>query len=124
MKNPVPTANCSSVQAELKAQRDSLGKVTKPVHYKNEIGLMRFALTGDCNTKCNFADPPPERSRLTRQVICLNRRLISRHVSFGNRKQACRDFVVKQQAKEMQQSRLNTNSDSPITKSLGIKNDQ
>lgn len=124
MKNPAPNANCASVQAELKAHRDGLGKVTKPVHYKNEIGLMRFALTGDCNTKCNFADPPAERSRVTRQVICLNRRLIRRNVSFGNRKQACRDFVVKQQANEMQQSRLNTNSDSPITKSLGTENDQ
>ena len=124
MKNPAPNANCASVQAELKAHRDGLGKVTKPIHYKNEIGLMRFALTGDCNTKCNFADPPAERSRVTRQVICLNRRLIRRNVSFGNRKQACRDFVVKQQANEMQQSRLNTNSDSPITKSLGTENDQ
>jgi len=124
MKNPAPNANCASVQAELKAHRDGLGKVTKPVHYKNEIGLMRFALTGDCNTKCNFADPPAERSRLTRQVICLNRRLIRMHVPYKSRKQACREFVLKQQAKGLPQLQLNTNNENPLAKSPGIENEK
>jgi hypothetical protein len=124
MKSLSSAFNCASVQAALKAQRDSVGKQTKPCHYVNEVKLLRYALTGSASTACDFSNPPAERLQITRRVICLNRRLIKAHVPRKERKQACRDFVLKQQAKEMQQSRLNTNSDSPITKSLGTENDQ
>ena len=39
--------NCASMQAALKAHRDSLGKQTEQRHYINEVGLVRFALTGN-----------------------------------------------------------------------------
>ena len=124
MKHPAPAANCATVQRELKAYRDSLGKITNPVHYQNEIRLMRFALTAKSKTKFNFAHPPPGWSGLTRQVICLNRRLIRMHVPYKSRKQACREFVLKQLAKGLPQAQLNTNNENPLAKSSGTENEK
>ena len=84
------------MQAALKARRDSLGKQTKPHHYSNEIGLLRFALTGNAKAACNFANPPIGRKRITRRVICINTRLIEAHVPYEQRKADCRAFVLKQ----------------------------
>lgn len=80
MKSLSSAFNCASVQAALKAQRDSAGKQTKPCHYVNEVKLLRYALTGSASTACDFSNPPAERLQITRRVICLNRRLIKAHV--------------------------------------------
>lgn len=96
MKRQASPFNCASMQATLKAQRDSLGKETKPHHYSNEIGLLRFALTGNAKAACNFANPPIGRKRITRRVICMNTRLIEAHVPYEQRKADCRAFVLKQ----------------------------
>ena len=95
MKRSTSPFNCASMQAALKAYRDSLGKETKPHHYSNEIGLLRFALTGNAKDTCNFANPPNGHKRITRRVICMNTRLIEAHVPYEQRKKDCRAFVLK-----------------------------
>ena len=124
MKSLSSAFNCASVQAALKAQRDSVGKQTKSCHYVNEVKLLRYALTGSASTACEFSNPPAERLQITRRVICLNRRLIKAHVPRKERKQACRDFVLKQQAKGLPQAQLNTNNENPLAKSPGIENEK
>ncbi len=96
MKRSTSPFNCASMQAALKAERDSLGKQTKPHHYSNEIGLLRFALTGNSRADYDLAHPPIGRKRITRRVICMNTRLIEAHVPYEQRKADCREFVLKQ----------------------------
>lgn len=83
------------MQAALKAYRDSLGKLTDQRHYINEVGLVRYALTGNSKAKYDLANPPIGRKRITRRVICTNTRLITEHVAFHLRKQACRELVLR-----------------------------
>jgi hypothetical protein len=89
------------MQAALKASRDSLGKPTEPRHYINEVSLLRFALTGNSKAKYDLANPPAGRKRITRRVICTNTRLITDHVAFQLRKQACRELVMKHEAQSL-----------------------
>jgi len=98
MKSRPSPFNCASMQAALKARRDSLGKQTEPRHYINEVGLVRFALTGNFKAEYDLANPPARRTRITRRVICMNSRLITAHVAFNQRKQACRELVLKYEA--------------------------
>ena len=95
MKNPKQNINIGSVQTALKKYRDSLGKETKPHHYINELRLIRFAITGDAKQVYDLSNPPREQLTTVRRVICMNRRLIGMHVPYAQRKQACRDFVLK-----------------------------
>ena len=95
MKRQASPFNCASMQAALKAQRDSLGKETKPHHYINEIRLIRFAMTGDSKQAYDLSNTPREHMTMLRRVICMNQRLIGMHVPYALRKQACRDFVLK-----------------------------
>ena len=90
-----PKLNIGSVQAALKKHRDSIGKETKPHHYINELRLIRFAMTGDSKQAYDLSNPPHEHMTILRRVICKERRLIGIHVPFAQRKQACRDFVLK-----------------------------
>ena len=99
MKSHPSPFSCASMQAALKARRDSLGKQTEPRHYINEVSLLRFALTGNSKAKYDLANPPAGRKRITRRVICTNRRLITEHVAFHLRKQACRELVLKYEAR-------------------------
>ena len=101
MSHRHPIANCASMQAALKAHRDSLGKQTEQRHYINEVGLVRHALTGNSRADYNLANPPAGRKRITRRVICTNTRLISEHVAFHLRKQACRELVLKYKAQSL-----------------------
>ena len=89
------------MQAALKAYRDSLGKQTEPHHYSNEIGLLRFALTGNAKAACNFANPPIGRKRITRHIICLNTSLIAAGVAFDQRKRVCREIALKYKAQSL-----------------------
>jgi len=95
MKRQASPFNCASMQATLKAHRDSLGKETKPHHYSNEVGLVRSALTGNSRAGYDLANPPIGRKRITRRVICMNTRLIEAHVPYEQRKKDCREFVLK-----------------------------
>ena len=96
MKRPSITTNISSIQTALKKHRDSLGKETKQHHYINELRLIKFAMTGDSKQKYDLSNSPREHLTMLRKVICMNRRLIGMHVPYALRKQACRDFVLKQ----------------------------
>ena len=98
MKRKASPSNCALMQAALKACRDSLGKPTARHHYTNEVGLLRFALTGNPRSDYDLTNPPAGRKRITRCVICTNTRLITDHVTFQLRKQACRELVLKHEA--------------------------
>jgi hypothetical protein len=93
-----PTINFSAVQKALKETRDSIGKETYPCHYMNEVGLIRYAITGNFKTHFDLKNLNCEQRLIARRVICLNRRLIRLHVRYKDRKQACREFVLKHQA--------------------------
>ena len=95
MKRPSITTNISSVQTALKKHRDSLGKETKPHHYVNEVNLIELAMTGDSKQKYDLSNPPREHLTTLRRVICMSRRLIGLNVDYAQRKQSCRDFVLK-----------------------------
>lgn len=91
--------NFCSVQKTLKETRGRIGKETSPCHYMNEIGLVRYAITGNFKTHFDLKNLNGKLRRIARRVICLNRRLIRLHVRFKDRKQACREFVLKHQTK-------------------------
>ena len=95
MKKTKLNLSIGSVQTALKKYRDSLGKETKPHHYINELRLIKFAMTGDANQTYDLSNPPREHLTTLSRVICINRRLIGMHVAYAQRKQACRDFVLK-----------------------------
>jgi len=95
----LPTINFSAVQKALKETRDSIGKETNPCHYMNEVGLIRYAMTGNFKTHFDFKNLNCEQRLIGRRVICLNRRLIRLHVRFKDRKTACRQFVLKHETK-------------------------
>ena len=97
--------NLQAVHAALKKQRDSLGKTTKPYHYSNKVGLIRFALIGDFKYQLDLKSLTRTQQHLFRRVNCLNIELINTYVDFKLRKEACRDLVLKAQLKtEMQKS--------------------
>lgn len=77
---------------------DGLGKPTEQRQYINEVGLVRNALTGNSRADYDLANPPVGRKRIARRVICMNSRLITAHVAFNQRKQACRELVLKYEA--------------------------
>lgn len=95
MKRLKLNLNIGSIQTALKKYRDSLGKETKQHHYINELRLIKFAMTGDAKQTYDLSNPPREHLSTLRRVICKNRRLIGMHVPYAQRKQACRDFVLK-----------------------------
>ena len=95
MKRPKQNLNIDSIQTALKKYRDGLGKETKQHHYINEVSLIRFTMTGDSKQAYDLSNPPREHLSTLRRVICMSRRLIGMHVPFAQRKQACRDFVLK-----------------------------
>lgn len=99
MKNSNSQINLSVMQTALKQQRESIGKETSPCHYMNEIGLVRYAITGNFKTHFDLKNLNGKLRWIALRVICLNRRLIRLHVRFKDRKQACREFVLKHQTK-------------------------
>lgn len=96
----LPTINFSTVQKALKETRDSIGKETHPFHYMNEVGLIRYAMTGIFKTHFDHKNLNCEQRWIARRVICLSRRLIRRHFIYNDRKQACRKFVLKLETKK------------------------
>jgi hypothetical protein len=99
MSNHSSPKNLQAVQAALKNLRDSLGKTTRPYHYSNEVGLIRFALTGDFNCQLDLKSLTRTQQQLLRRVICLNIKLINTYVDFKLRKETCRNLVLKAQSK-------------------------
>jgi len=97
--------NIGSVQTALKKHRDSLGKETKQHHYINEVSLIRFAMTGNSKQTYDLSNTPREHLSTLHRVICMNRRLIGLHVTYAQRKQACRDFVIKNLQNPVNKSR-------------------
>ena len=89
------------MQAALKAHRDSLGKQTEQRHYINEVGLLRFALTGTSRAGYDLANPPVRRKRITRHVICINTSFIAAGIAFHQRKRVCREIVLKYEAQSL-----------------------
>lgn len=88
-----------SVQTALKNHRDSIGKETLPRHYINEIRLIHFAVTGSSKPPCDLKSLPREKLHLARRAACKNIQLIKLHVCYEDRKQACRETVLKYEAK-------------------------
>jgi len=101
MKYQASPFNCASMQAALKAYRDSLGKQTEQRHYINEVSLLRYALTGNSRADYDLANPPAGRMRITRHIICLNTSLIAAGVEFERRKEICREIALKYRAKSL-----------------------
>ena len=101
MKRQTCSINCASMQAALKAHRDSLGKQTEPRHYINEVGLLRCALTGNSRADYDLANPPIGRKRITRHIICINTSLIAAGVAFDQRKRICREIALKYEAQSL-----------------------
>jgi len=99
MSNRLSPKNLQAVQAALKTQRDSLGKTTRPYHYSNEVGLIRFALTGDFNCQLDLKSLTRTQQQILRRVICLNIKLINTYVDFKLRKEDCRELVLKAQSR-------------------------
>ena len=99
MKSSACAVDLNSMQDALKAYRDSIGKMTKPYHYANEISIIRWAMTGSCKTPIDLVSLSIEQLRVLRRVACLNRRLIKLHVDYQQRKQACRQLAQKLQSK-------------------------
>ena len=89
----------SSVQTALKNHRDSIGKLTLPRHYINEIRLIYFVVVGNSKPPCGLKSLPREKLHLARRAACRNIQLIKLHVSYEDRKQACRETVLKYEAK-------------------------
>ncbi len=100
MKNSNSQINLSVMQTALKQQRESTGKETKPCHYMNEVGLIRYAVTGNFKAHFDLKNLNCAQRLIARRVICLNRQLIRLHVGFNDRKQACREFFLKYQPKK------------------------
>lgn len=88
----------SPMQSELKHRRDSIGKETKPHHYKNEICLVRFALIGNCKSRIDLKNLAGKQRWIASRAIFYNRRLIRMLASYKVRKQACRDLALKLQS--------------------------
>ena len=88
----------SAMQRELKYRRESIGKETKPHHYKNEIFLVRYALVGNCKSHIDINNLTGKQRWIASRAICCNRRLIRMHASYKARKQACRDLALKLQS--------------------------
>ena len=95
MKRLKLNLNIGSIHTALKKYRDSIGKETKQHHYINELRLIKFAMTGDAKQTYDLSNPPREHLSTLRRVICKNRQLIGMHVPYAQRKQACRDIVLK-----------------------------
>jgi hypothetical protein len=87
-----------AVHAALKKHRDSLGKTTSPHHYANEVGLIRFALTGNFKCELDLKSLSRVQQHLFRRVTCLNISLINTYVDFKLRKKECRELVLKAQS--------------------------
>lgn len=88
----------SAMHRVLKHQRNSIGKETKPHHYKNEICLVRYALTGNCKSYIDLKNLAGKQRWIASRAICYNRRLILIDASYQVRKQACRDLALKLQS--------------------------
>ena len=99
MKKRNPTLNIATVQTALKNYRDSIGKGTLPRHYINEIRLIHFAVVGNSKPPCDLKSLPRDKFHLARRAACKNIQLIKLHVSYEDRKQACRETVLKYEAK-------------------------
>jgi hypothetical protein len=91
----------AAVQTALKNYRDSIGKETQPRHYINEIRLIYFSVVGNCKPPCDLKSLPRHKLHLARRAACKNIQLIKLHVSYEDRKQACRETILKYEAKSL-----------------------
>lgn len=98
MKN-ICSRSIASMQTVLSQSRASLGKVTKPYHFSNEIRLVNFALHGYDKHGLELNSLSRDQLRILRRVICSNARMIKAHVDYKQRKQACRQLVLNQATK-------------------------
>lgn len=89
----------SDVQTALKQHRDSLGKETHFYHHKNEVGLISFAIFGNCKRQLDQQALSRSEQRLLRRVCCLDIKLINSNIEFTERKERCRNLVLKAQSK-------------------------
>ena len=95
----LPRLKIGDVQTSLKQHRDSLGKETHFYHYKNEVGLISFAMFGNCKRQLDQQALSRSEQRLLRRVCCLDIELINSNIEFMERKERCRNLVLKAQPK-------------------------
>ena len=95
------TLNIAAVQTALKNHRDSIGKETLDRNYINEIRLIYHSVVGNCKPPCTLNNLPREKLHLARRAACKNIQLIKLHVSYKDRKQACRELVLKYETKSL-----------------------
>ena len=94
MKNCRRPYDISYVQDALKSCREKIGKETQKHHHRNEVLLMRFALTGDCMDEFDFGKVKPEDESLLSDLITLNVKFIQSNAPYKVRKTKCRAFVL------------------------------
>ena len=99
MKTPNLNSNIATVQTKLKQHRDSLGKETRFYHYKNEVGLISFAIFGNCKRQLDQQALSRSEQRLLRRVCCFDIELIKANVEYKARKERCRNLVLQAQSK-------------------------
>ncbi len=94
----LPRLKIGDVQTALKQHRDSLGKETHFYHHKNEVGLISFAMFGNCKHQLDQQALSRSEQRLLRRVCCLDIKLINSNIEFTERKERCRNLVLKAQS--------------------------
>lgn len=101
MKQAPYPVDLSAMQTTLKEHRQSLGKETGRFHYRNEVGLINYAITGKHNGCVRELLITRKLVKAMRRVVCENIKLIKLHVCFEDRKQACRKLFLQITASEI-----------------------
>lgn len=91
----LPHLTTGDVQTALKQHREILGKRTESHHYSNEMGLIRYAMTGNFKFQLDLKSLSSTEELLLQHVLFLNIELIKTNVDFKLRKKSCRDVVLK-----------------------------
>jgi hypothetical protein len=98
MKNARNPIDLMVMQTALRDYRQSNGKETEPRHYSNEIGLIRFAITGNCKTPIDFKNLSGKELLIADSVIRYNGLLLKEKYCYQIRKQACRNLALELQS--------------------------
>jgi hypothetical protein len=92
-QSPYPI-DLSVMQTALKDHRQSIGKETERHHYANEVGLINFAITGDCKGCIRELNVSRKLLKVIERVVCENIKLIKLHVTYEDRKKNCRNLFL------------------------------
>ena len=94
MKQAPYPVDLSVMQTTLKEHRQNLGKETGRFNYRNEVGLINYAVTGKHNGCVRDLIITRKLLKAIRRVVCENIKLIKLHVCYEDRKQACQNLFL------------------------------